>query len=111
MGVLLFLENLRVSIQIHNGISQAIRNANKISMSKNIFSDNRVETVTAEKTSFKRNTIDLWPSYGYSQQQPCDYGVGKESMPENSIIYLNQGYQSWKITKGFIMVIIFSWDR
>ena len=50
-------------------------------MSKNIFSDNRVETVTAEKTSFKRNTIDLWPSYGYFQQQPCDYGVGKENMP------------------------------
>ena len=41
-------------------------------MSKTIFSDNRIETtLTAEKTSFKRNTIDVWPDYGYFKQQPC----------------------------------------
>ena len=54
------------STQIDSGISQSIRDSNKISMSKNIFSDNRVETtITAEKTSFKRNTVDVWPNYGY----------------------------------------------
>ena len=102
-GLIVFLgsslENLRASTQIDNGISQAIRNTNKVSMSKNIFSDNRVETtVTAEKTSFKRNTVDVWPSYGYFKQQPSDYSVDKENMFENSIMYLNQGYQSWKDT-------------
>ena len=35
-----FLENLRASTQIDNSISQAIQNANKIYVSKNIFSDN-----------------------------------------------------------------------
>ena len=69
-------------------------------MSKNIFSDNRVETtVTAEKSSFKRNSVDVRPSYGYFQQQPCDYSVTKENMPKNSIMYLNQSYQSWKDNK------------
>ena len=68
-----FLENLQASTQIGSGISQAIRNANKISMSKNIFGDSRVgTTVTAEKTSFNRNTVDVWLSYGYFQQQACD---------------------------------------
>ena len=42
-------------------------------MSKNIFSDNRVETtLTAGKTNFKRNTIDIWPDYGYFKQR--DWG-------------------------------------
>ena len=43
-------------------------------------------TVTAEKTNFKRNTVDVWPNYGYFKQQVCDYSVNKENMPENSII-------------------------
>ena len=69
-------------------------------MSKTIFSDNRIETtLTAEKTSFKRNTIDVWPDYGYFKQQPCDYGVDEENFTENSIVYLNQGYQSCKDNK------------
>lgn len=71
-------------------------------MSKTIFSDNRIETtLTAEKTSFKRNTIDVWPDYGYFKQQPCDYGVDEENFTENSIVYLNQGYQSCKDKKHY----------
>ena len=65
-------------------------------MTKNIFSGNRVETtITAEKTSFKRDTVDVWPDYGYFKHQPCD----KENFPENSIFYLNQEYQSVKDNK------------
>ena len=95
-----FLENQQAFAQIDNGISQAIKNANKISMSKNIFGDNRVETtVTAKKTSFKRNTVDVWPSLGYFNQQKCNYDVDKKNMPESSIIYMNQGCQSWKENK------------
>ena len=49
------------STEIDSGISQTKRDSNKISMKKNIFSDNRVETaITAEKTSFKRNIVDVW---------------------------------------------------
>ena len=67
-------------------------------MTKNIFVDNRIE-ITVEKTSFKRNTVDVWPNYGYFKQQPCNYGMDKENMPEKSIIYLNLGYQSYKDNK------------
>ena len=81
------------STEIDSGISQAIRDSNKISMTKNIFSNNRVETeITAEKTSLKRNTVDVWPDYGY-------FGIEKENFPEKSIFYLNQGYQSVKYNK------------
>ena len=98
--VLVLVNQQQAPTQIENGISQAIKDTNKISMSKNIFGDNRIETfVTAEKTSFKRNTVDIWPNYGYFKQQPCDYGIDKENMPGNSIIYVNQGYQSYKDNK------------
>ena len=69
-------------------------------MTKNIFWDNTIETTTtAEKTSFKRSTTDVWKEYRYFKQQPCDYGLDKENLPKNSIMYLNQGYQSYKYNK------------
>ena len=71
--VILLVNQQKAPTQIDNGISQAIKEANKISMSKNIFGDNRIKTfLTAEKTSIKRNTVDIWPNYGYFKQQPCD---------------------------------------
>ena len=48
------------STEIDSGISQAIRDSNEISITKNIFCDNHAETaIIAEKTSFKRNTVDV----------------------------------------------------
>ena len=77
-------------------------------MTKTIFSDNRVETaITAEKNSFKRNTVDVWPNYGYFKQQPYDFSVEKGNLPGNSIYYVNQGYQSVKDNKKYIMPIFF----
>ena len=99
----LFSENRQASTQIDSGISQAIKDANKISMSKNIFGDNRVETtVTAKKTSFTRNTVDVWPNSSYFKQQACHHGVDKENMPKNSISYMNQGYHLGRIIRKFI---------
>ena len=66
-------------------------------MTKNIL-DGRVEnTLTAEKpTSLKCNTTDFWKNYGYFKQKPWDFCIEKANLPENSIIYINQGYQSYK---------------
>ena len=58
------------STEIDSGISQAIRDSNKIFMAKNIFSDGVKTAITAEKTSFKRNTIDVWPDYGILSSSP-----------------------------------------
>ena len=68
---------------------------------KKYFFWQRVETtITKEKSNFKRNTVDVWPEYGYFKQQPRDFGIKKENFPENSIFYLNQGYQSVKDNKN-----------
>ena len=82
-----FTGNVDVPTQIHSGISQAVKDANEISMTKNIFGDNWIETMlTTEKTSFKGNNTDAWKEFGYFKQQSCNYGVDKENLPENSII-------------------------
>ena len=47
-----------------------------------------------------KNTTCVWPEFGYFKQQPCDFGMEKENYPENSIMYINQGYLTIKDNKG-----------
>ena len=58
------------------GISHAVKDSTKISMTKNVF-DERVETtLTAEKVAcFKCNTVDLWENFGFFKQQTCDFSM------------------------------------
>ena len=51
-----------------------------------------------------KDTADVWPNYNYFKQQACDFALDKENMSENSIIYMNQGYQSWKDNKKIYYV-------
>ena len=59
------------SFQTDQGISAAVKDSTKLLMTKSAF-DGRIEiTITAEKdpNRLKRNSTDLWPSYGYLKQQ------------------------------------------
>ena len=95
-----FLGNEAKSTEIGSSILQAVRNSDKISMPKNIFDSAVESTLTLEKfTSFERNTADVWKNYGYFKQQPCDFSTEKAILPENTIIYMNQAYQSYKDNK------------
>ena len=69
-------------------------------MTKNVF-DGRVEaTLTAEKGAcFKRNTTDVWKKFGFFKQQAWDFSLEKANMPEMTIFYVNQAYQSYKDNK------------
>ena len=40
----------------------------------------------------EKNTTCVWPEHSYFKQQPCDFHLDKENYPENSILYINQGY-------------------
>ena len=41
----------------------------------------------------------IWQQYGYFNQQPSDFNMKKNNYPENSIIYINQGYLTIKNSK------------
>ena len=97
---LFFLGNEAKSTEIDSSISHAVRNSNKISMTKNIFEGSAEITLTVEKfISFKRNTTDVWKNYGYFKQQPCDFSIEKANLPENTIVYINEANQSYKDNK------------
>ena len=70
-------------------------------MTKSVFDGRMETTITAEKdpNGFKRNSTDLWPSYGYFKQQACDFLVEKANMPEMTLFYVNQAYLSSKDNK------------
>ena len=81
------------------GVSQAVRDSSKISMTKNLFKGRVETTLTAEKASFKRNRTDVWKNYGCFSPQACDFSTEKANLPEMSILYVNQAYQSYKDNK------------
>ena len=94
---------------IESGISTAVKDATKLSMTKRVF-DSRMETaITAEKDpgGFKRNSSDLWPNYGYFKQQACDFAVEKANMPEMTAFYINQAYLSYKDNKKIYYYDVF----
>ena len=95
-------------MQVDSGISQAARDANKISVTKKVFGDT---TLTAEKSSFKRNTTDLWQEFGFFKQQPCDYGTEKENHPETQCSTFIRPISLTRTIKRFITLTIFLLDK
>ena len=99
--MLFCLANKHGSTEIEGSISLAVRGADKISMTKNIFGESQVmTTLTAEKfSSFKQNATDVWQKCSYFKQQPCDFTMEKDNYPE--MFFINQGYQSYKDNKVY----------
>ena len=76
---------------IDSGISSAVHDCSKLSMSK-VLHNGRIETtITAEKaTDLKRNSTDLWQKNGFFRCQACDFSLEKANLPEITIFYVNQ---------------------
>ena len=55
--------------------------------------------VTRFENGNEKNTTCVSPEFGYFKQKPCDFGMEKENYPENSIIYIYQGYLTIKDNK------------
>ena len=45
--------------------------------------------------------INMWKKHGFFGTESCDFDIEKANMPENTILYVNQGYQSYK--DGYIV--------
>ena len=80
---------------IDPGISSAVRDSSKLSMTK-VFNDGRMETtITAEKdTGFKRNSRELWAKDGFFTSQVCDFSFEKANLLEKTTFYVKQAYLS-----------------
>lgn len=89
-----------------NSISDAIKRSGDISLTKNIALPERNTETTIAATKFEnghvKNTTCVWPEYGLLKEQPFDFHTDKENIPENSIIYVNQGYLTIKDNKRLL---------
>ena len=71
-------------------------------MTKNIESGNdrtemTLSTSTAEEKLIK--CINMWKNDGFLGTESCYFSIEKANMPENTVYYVNQGYQSYKDNK------------
>ena len=96
-----YFENLSGSSKtnIDSSIGSAIQNSTGLSMTKIIKSgnDRREMTLSTNSTEEKPvKCINMWKNHGFFGTESCDFGIEKANMPENTIFYVNQGYQSYK---------------
>ena len=56
-----------------------------------------LDTVNSEEKVKK--SINLWNNFEYFGTESCDFSIEKANLPENTIFYINQAYQSFKDSK------------
>ena len=98
------------AFNIDSSIGRAIRNSTGLSMKKVIENgDDRTEmtlaTVNPEEKIKK--SINLWKIFGCFVTESCDFSIEKANLQENTIFYINQGYQSFKDSKRFYYTDVF----
>ena len=97
-----YFENLSSASRtsIDSSIGTAIQNSSELSMTKIMESGNdRTEiTLSAGSTEEKKHAkcINMWKNHGFFGIESCDFSIEKANMLENTLFYVNQGYQSYK---------------
>ena len=105
LGRKFYFENLSSSSKtnIDSSIESAIQNSTGLSMTKIIESGNdRIEmTLSTNATTEKKpvKCINMWKNHSFFGNESCDFSIEKANMPDNTLYYINQGYQSYKDSK------------
>ena len=47
----------------------------------------------------KSKSVSMWKDFGFFGSEICEFNIEKVNMPENTLFYVNQGYQSYKDNK------------
>ena len=68
-------------------------------------SEMTVSTVNPEEKP-KKN-ISLWENFGYFSTESRDFSIEKANLPENTVFYISQGYQSFKDAKKVYYTDVF----
>ena len=62
---------------------------------------------TSQNDDGGKKSINLWPEYGYFGTESCDFAIENANLPENTLFYINQGYQSRKDGKKVYYTDVF----
>ena len=86
------------SSHIYLSIDNAIKNYSSLTMTMVIENGaHRSElTVSTAQADDTKMSINLCLNFGHFGTQSCDFFIEKANLPENTVFYVNQGYQSRK---------------
>ena len=92
-----YFENVKYSTpSINLSIGNAVQNSSGINLTK-ITENNgvRTEMFLLTNTSEKKpKSVSMWKDFGFFGSGICEFNIEKVNMPENTLFYVNQGYQS-----------------
>ena len=54
-----------------------------------------VDTVNSVER-VKKKSINLQENFGYFGTESCDFSIEKTNLPQNTLFYINQAYQSFE---------------
>ena len=83
---------------VDKGISAAVKDSIKLSVAKSFVNGNVGTTISAEKSPAdgKQNQTYLWKKLGHFDELPGDFSLEKCNFLKLTLLYLNQGYLSYK---------------
>ena len=97
-----YFENVKYSMpSIDLSIGNAVQNSSGINLTK-ITENNGVRTEMSLLTNTserKPKSVLKWKDFGFFDSEICEFNIEKVNMPENTLFYVNQGYQSYKDNK------------
>ena len=97
-----YLENISfpTSRGIDFSIGKALQNSSGINLTK--ITENagaRTEMSLSTSSLEKPKSVNMWKDFGFFGSEICEFNIEKVNMPENTLFYVNQGYQSYKDNK------------
>ena len=89
------------AFSVDSSIENAIRNSAGLSKKKIIEngSERTKLAVSTVNNSEEKKSVFMWKNSGYFGSESCSFSIEKANLPENTIFYVNQGYQSFKDNK------------
>ena len=97
-----YFENISfpTSRGIDFSIEKALQNSSGINLTK--ITENagaRTEISLSTSSLEKPKIVNMWKDFGFFGSEICEFNIEKVNMPENTLFYVNQGYQSYKDNK------------
>ena len=59
----------------------------------------RTEMSLSTSSLEKPKSVNMWKDFGFFGSEICEFNIEKVNMPENTLFYVNQEYQSYKDNK------------
>ena len=103
--------NFPAAKSVDFSIGNAIQNSSGINLTKVTENDGlrtEMSLLTNPSEKKKSKSVSMWKDFGFFGSEICEFNIEKVNMPENTLFYVNQGYQSYKDNKKVLYNDIFT---